>query len=53
MLGDDGSKEVSGSNMGSEQRNLKRSSNVIDNESENASKSEVVKKQKTKKTDVI
>ncbi|CAG8838073.1 35029_t:CDS:2, partial [Racocetra persica] len=40
MLGDDGSKEASGSNVGSGQRNLKRSSNVIDNESEDASKSE-------------
>ncbi|CAG8683750.1 4798_t:CDS:2, partial [Racocetra fulgida] len=52
-VGDDESEEASGSNVGSGQRNLKRSSNVIDNESEDASKSEVVKKRKMRKTDAI
>ncbi|CAG8602124.1 11129_t:CDS:2, partial [Cetraspora pellucida] len=53
MLRDDEIGETSGSNVISGQRNLKRSSNVIDNESEDASKSEVVKKRKMRKTDAI
>ncbi|CAG8780997.1 12444_t:CDS:1, partial [Cetraspora pellucida] len=46
--GDDETEEASGSKVISGQRYLKRSSNVIDDESEDESKSDVVKKRKTK-----